>query len=111
VVKRGSDINHILFHVVPQLTPGVIVHIHDIFLPYEYPAHWLHQIGIMWNEQYLVLALLLANSRFQPLLMNYFLSKRHQAALQQRFAHFDIWNLTENLGGAQGASLWFEVCK
>jgi hypothetical protein len=36
-VKTGGDVPHLFSHVVPSLPPGVLVHFHDIFLPYEYP--------------------------------------------------------------------------
>ena len=109
VVKHNSDINHIVFHILPRLKPGVVVHIHDIFLPFEYPSRWLSEIGIMWNEQYLILALLMGGSRYKSKVLNYYFSKRHEERLKAIFKDFDIWNLTENLGGARGASFWFEV--
>lgn len=37
VSKAGSDVNYLFFEVLPRLRPGVMVHIHDIFLPDEYP--------------------------------------------------------------------------
>ena len=37
VSKAGSDVNYLFFEVLPRLRPGVVVHIHDIFLPDEYP--------------------------------------------------------------------------
>lgn len=109
VTKRGSDVNHIIFSIIPHLKPGVIVHIHDVFLPYDYPESWLNEIGIMWNEQYVLLAMLMAKGRYLPILLNYYLSKRHVERLSECFKGFDIWDLTENLGNARGASLWFEV--
>jgi len=37
VVKTGGDVNYLFLHVLPLLNPGVVVHVHDIFLSYEYP--------------------------------------------------------------------------
>ena len=51
VSKLGSDVNHLLFEILPRLAPGVHVHIHDVFWPFEYPHHWLAE-GRAWNEQY-----------------------------------------------------------
>lgn len=42
VSKIGSDLNHIVFNVLPRLRPGVLVHFHDIFYPFEYPAFFLY---------------------------------------------------------------------
>lgn len=58
VAKTGSDVNFLLLDVLPRLAPGVRVHIHDVFLPYEYPRAWVIDDNRSWNEQYIVRALL-----------------------------------------------------
>jgi predicted O-methyltransferase YrrM len=45
VVKIGSDALYILRSVLPLLQPGVIIHFHDIFYPFEYPQEWLKKAG------------------------------------------------------------------
>lgn len=105
-VKIGSDVNYIIFEVLPRLAPGVWIHCHDIFLPFEYPKHWIHEIGIQWNEQYLIGALLMSSSSYKVKLMNYWLSTTYAEELNNYCQMLPIWNLTENLGGARGASLW-----
>jgi hypothetical protein len=60
VAKVGSDVNRIVFEVLPALRPGVLVHIHDIFWPLDYPAEW-YAGGRAWNEAYLVRAFLQFN--------------------------------------------------
>lgn len=67
-VKVGSDVNHIVLDVLPRLAPGVVVHFHDIFLPYEYPRRWLEDFGLYWSEQYLLQAFLALNPDFEVLL-------------------------------------------
>lgn len=57
VVKTGSDVNHLIFDVLPHLNPGVRIHFHDVFLPYEYPRDWIAE-GRSWNEQYIVRTML-----------------------------------------------------
>jgi len=59
VSKTGSDVNYLLFDVVPTLAPGVHVHVHDVFLPFEYPPEWVLVQNRSWNEQYIVRALLM----------------------------------------------------
>jgi hypothetical protein len=66
-VKIGSDVNHIVLQVLPLLKPGVIVHIHDIFLPYEYPRLFFADYALYWAEQYLLQAFLSFNSSFEVL--------------------------------------------
>jgi predicted O-methyltransferase YrrM len=52
----GTDTEHILLRVYPRLKPGVIIHVHDIFLPYAYPSRCDH---LYWNEQHALASLLL----------------------------------------------------
>jgi predicted O-methyltransferase YrrM len=65
VAKTGSDVNHIYFEILPRLAKGVIIHIHDIFFPHEYPKEWVLTENRSWNEQYLVRALLMYSSTFK----------------------------------------------
>jgi len=71
VSKTGSDVNHIYFEILPRLSPGVIIHIHDIFLPGDYPKSWAIDEGRNWNEQYLVRALLMYSSAFEVMFCCY----------------------------------------
>jgi Methyltransferase domain len=66
-VKIGSDVNHIFLRVLPLLAEGVYVHVHDVFLPYEYPRFFLEDYALYWAEQYLVQAFLAFNSHFEVL--------------------------------------------
>jgi predicted O-methyltransferase YrrM len=66
-VKTGGDVVFLLQEVVPRLASGVVVHFHDIFLPWDYPSEWVFS-GRAWNEQYLVRAFLSFNSAFRILL-------------------------------------------
>lgn len=65
VAKTGSDVNHLFFEVLPRLAAGVIVHVHDIFLPFEYPEHWVVNERRSWNEQYLLRALLMGSNSYE----------------------------------------------
>jgi hypothetical protein len=65
VSKTGSDVNHLMFEVLPRLAPGVHVHFHDIFLPFDYPRSWVLDLGIYWNEQYVLRALLTLSRGFR----------------------------------------------
>ena len=69
-VKTGSDVNHIVLEVLPRLAPGVVVHVHDILLPYEYPPGFMADFGLYWTEQYLLQAFLAMNPGYEVLLAN-----------------------------------------
>jgi hypothetical protein len=64
VVKMGSDVNYIVLRLLPLLAPGVLVHIHDIHLPYEYPKYFA-DMGLYWGEQYLLQAFLAMNPEYE----------------------------------------------
>jgi len=64
VARCGSDVNYLFFEVLPRLRPGVYVHLHDVFYPFEYPANWLRE-GKSWNENYVLRAFLEFNSAFE----------------------------------------------
>jgi hypothetical protein len=96
VVKTGSDAVHLYLHVLPLLAPGVIVHVHDIFLPNDYPRGWVLGEGRSWSEQYLVQAMLVFGDTFEVLF-----GSSAAAALQPEL-------LGDVLGGPVwgGGSLW-----
>jgi fermentation-respiration switch protein FrsA (DUF1100 family) len=66
-VKLGSDVNYIVLDVLPVLAPGVIVHFHDVFMPWEYPRVWFETMQYYWAEQYLLQAFLAFNDAFEVL--------------------------------------------
>lgn len=63
VSKVGSDVHTILFSILPMLKPGVYIHFHDIFYPFEYPKEWIYK-GIFWNENYILRAFLMNNNSY-----------------------------------------------
>jgi len=75
-VFMNSDATAIFLDIIPRLKPGVIVEIHDVFLPYDYPTAWLDRY---YSEQYLLAAYLLARGhRIDILLPNAFISGDHE---------------------------------
>jgi len=67
ISKVGSDVNHIVFEILPRFKTGVIIQFHVIYLAFEYPDVWLRE-GRTWNEAYLLRAFLEYNERFRILL-------------------------------------------
>jgi hypothetical protein len=100
VSKCGSDVNHLFFKVLPKLKKGVMVHIHDIFLPDEYPKIWVIDQGRNWNEQYLLRAFLQYNSDWKVMWAGHFMGTRHTTAVQEVFPNYP------KLGG--GGSFWIK---
>jgi hypothetical protein len=84
VSKIHSDVNYIIHEILPVLSAGVYVHIHDIFYPFEYPKEWLLE-GRAWNEQYILRAFLEFNSQYKIVLFNNFLGNMYREKLESRF--------------------------
>jgi predicted O-methyltransferase YrrM len=83
-VKTGGDVPWIYNQVLPRLRPGVVVHLHDSFLPWDYPEHWVFE-GKGWNELYLMQSFLVWNSAFEVLFGTYWMIRRHWDALCRAF--------------------------
>jgi len=100
VSKTGSDVNYLLFEVLPNIKPGVLIHFHDIFYPFEYPKNWVMQ-GRNWNENYILKAFLMYNEAFKIVLFSEYMHKHHPDA-------FKNMPLTRN---NFGGNLWLEKVK
>ena len=84
-MRVGGDVNYLLLDVVPRLQPGVLVHIHDIFLPHEYPREFILHKHFFWAEQYLLHAFLQFNTAFEILLANHYLAVRFSDLMRECF--------------------------
>jgi predicted O-methyltransferase YrrM len=99
ILMPGSDVDLLLNRVLPRLPSGVIVHIHDVFLPFDYPPVWGWRA---YNEQQGVLPLL-ATGAYAPL----FSSVWAHARLGERLAQSVVARLPMPQG-AISTSLWLE---
>ncbi|MBL7137386.1 MAG: class I SAM-dependent methyltransferase [Bacteroidales bacterium] len=69
----NSDVTVTFLDVVPLLQKDVLLHFHDIYLPYDYPQFMCDRF---YSEQYLLATMLLSNSKkYEPLLPNFFISE------------------------------------
>jgi Methyltransferase domain len=73
-VKFGSDVCCEFLEILPRLKPGVWIHLHDIFIPHDYPVEWLIEKRIAFSEQYLLEAFLAFNPQFSVQAANYWLT-------------------------------------
>lgn len=99
VAKTGSDVNYILFNILPNLNKGVIIHFHDIFYPFEYPKKWIYE-GRAWNEDYILKAFLQYNNKFKIIYWNHFLGKIYPEVIMEK--------LPLCMKGTLGSSLWIQ---
>ena len=82
-VHTASDVNWMLFNVMPRLAKGVWIHFHDIFWPYDYPSQWILNEGLSWNEQYVLQAFLMHNTAYRVRLAIFMLTKEHGETMSQ----------------------------
>lgn len=85
VLRLGGDVRYLYLDILPRLKKGVIIHIHDIFFPNEYPRDWVLSGLRFWNEQYLLQAFLCNNHAFQILFCAHLLSLKYSDKLRSVF--------------------------
>ncbi|MFZ0915793.1 MAG: class I SAM-dependent methyltransferase, partial [Candidatus Udaeobacter sp.] len=88
VCKIGSDVEFLFLEVLPRLRPGVVVHVHDIFMPVEYPKQWVLDAHRFWNEQYLLQAFLSFNTTFEVLWAGQWMHIRYPDLLMKAFPSY-----------------------
>ena len=101
----NSDVTVFMIDVLPILVPGVIVHVHDVHLPSDYPPMFTNWY---WNEQYLLAVYLMGNrDRITPLLPTHYVAsnERCRAAIMGDRPLVDFG--TDNARWLDGGSMWF----
>jgi hypothetical protein len=100
-VRVGGDVVRLVCEVAPRLAPGVLVHVHDVYLPHEYPREWFEQLHSYWAEQYLLQALLVNNPKLRVLIAAHALLRDRRAAcgrlipsLDSRHSPLSFWMRT-----------------
>ncbi|SFT41769.1 Predicted O-methyltransferase YrrM [Algoriphagus locisalis] len=103
-VFMNSDVTTVFLDIIPRLKKGVIIQIHDIFLPYDYPPYWIERY---YSEQYMLASYLLANPDFfEILLPNFFISKDDDL----KFVFHEFWASKGFEGIANhGQSFWLKI--
>jgi len=82
ILKAGGDVQYLFLEVLPRLAPGVLVHVHDIYLPWEYPRAFVTKTNSFWTEQYLLQAFLINNSRVEVVFSNCWMLGVHRAEIK-----------------------------
>ncbi len=101
VAKFGSDVCYEFLEVLPRLSRGVWVHVHDIFFPHDYPAEWLLNRRLALNEQYLLEAFLSFNQNFSTQLANSWICLEYQTEAMS------VWPRVK-AGNESASSFWMK---
>jgi len=87
-MKPGSDVNHLILEVLPRLRNGVLVHFHDVHLPYDYPRDVLENF-LHFNETSLLRAFLIFNNRIKIIFCMSQLHYERRDALREVFPDYN----------------------
>ena len=99
VSRSGGDVPFIFCRLIPELPPGTLVHVHDVFLPYDYPPAYRRRL---YSEAYVLWALLARNSSCQVKFATYFMVRNHPQVMQRVFG-----TVVGTADKYIGASFWF----
>jgi hypothetical protein len=102
VIRPQGDVLFEYLSLLPRLRPGVLVHVHDIFTPRDYLEDWVLRESRIWNEQYLLEALLTQNPEFRVIGALNYLTHHHPEAVA---AAFPV--LGRELAAREPGSFWF----
>ncbi len=108
VMKVGSDVTFLLNDVLPRLAPGVLVHIHDVAWPFEYPADHYRQ-GWVWNEAQALRLVLTHSARYQVELFADYLARAKRADVRQIMPELLRQRPGVSPDGNSACSFWFRV--
>lgn len=103
VIRPFGDVLTLYQAVIPGLASGVIIHAHDIFTPFDYPEKWLRGDRRLWNEQYLLEAMIAHSPRYRVLLAMNWLAQYHDPLLARVFPSRQVEDYWSN------SAFWFEV--
>lgn len=99
VIRPQGDVVYLYLEILPLLQPGVLVHLHDIFTPMEYPTEWVVGQVRLWNEQYLAEAFLSGNTtHFEVIGALHFLARYYTEHLAATCPIYKREHSTYNVG-------------
>jgi predicted O-methyltransferase YrrM len=101
IIRPRGDVLFLFLEVIPQLASGVLIHIHDIFTPRDYPQDWILEEVRFWNEQYLLEAFLTHNSQFRVIAGLNYLHHNHAKLLYSKCPM-----LAKNPQNSEPGSFW-----
>jgi len=81
MIRPQGDVLYEYLEILPRLAKGVLVHVHDVFTPRDYPSDWILNKQRLWNEQYLLEAFLSFNSQYHVVAAINYLWHNHRSAL------------------------------
>lgn len=103
-ILPNSDSMVFYMEILPKLKKGVIVHVHDIYLPYDYPQFMCDRF---YSEQYGLAMFIMANpTKYEVILPNYFISEDKELSelISPMWNHPNLENVERH-----GGSFWIRI--
>lgn len=101
VTAAGGDVPFLYNQILPNLPSGTLVHVHDIFTPYDYPYRYQN---LFYTEQYVLNSMLAHSERYRVIFSTHYMSQKFSAQMQDVFGEIvgknDLYF---------GSSFWFEI--
>ena len=101
ICRTRGDVPYLFCELIPRLPAGVLVHVHDIYLPFDYPNNLDPRC---YTEQYMLHALLSHAPRYRTLITSHWLSRTHPDRMREAFGN-EVARDVRLYGGCY----WFEI--
>ena len=99
----NSDVTVFFIDILPRLRKGVLIHLHDIDIPYDYPPIFTNWY---WSEQYmLAVAFLNGTDKNNPLVPTRYIATESVFSEEIDNPFIDLGE--ENPTWRDGGSMWF----
>ena len=102
-IKYNSDVCRLILEILPRLQPGVWIHFHDLWFPYDYPYEWIFDERRSWGEQYFLEAFLSYNVHFKVRFCNNLMAVDFPDAMKNLWSEGVDWNSSH-----RSSSVWLE---
>ena len=102
VIRPQGDVLFEYMEILPILQSGVLIHIHDIFIPYDYPYEWLFKKVKLFNEQYLLEAFLAHNNSYEVIAALNYLKNEYPREL------YEVCPVLKNQSERNPGSFWIQ---
>ena len=102
-IKYNSDVCRLILEILPRLQPGVWIHFHDLWFPYDYPYEWIFDERRSWGEQYFLEAFLSYNVHFKVRFCNNLMAVDFPDAMKNLWSEGVDWDSSH-----RSSSVWLE---
>ena len=101
IIRGLGDVPHLYCKIISNLPSDTLIHVHDIFLPYEYPITYLKRF---YTEQYILHALLAHSTRYEIVFTTHYLTRKYPEEMQKTFG-----SIVGTHNRFFGGSFWFRI--